>query len=238
MFKCYSSSFSENAIELLIEMNKFEKALVDSGDLKDVSGASYLHFYQEIAAKDSIWTSCKYPFIDSGITVQAMKLIGMCKAEVEKNRHYKSSKVFELEQELYLLGSDSSAPSSPAGVAAVVLYVLDSIDMELPYYKLNTMITLAINQMTVMEREEMLNEHMIDVLLTKNKEVYLNDQLVSIDSVANKIFALLEYIPDSDFDKYKIRIYANPNTDLHFLLKAKNELNRVPLDNLLFVVDK
>ena len=127
IFDCIKSKHDSIGIDIILELDLYEKTLIDKQILKDATGESFLSIYKQMADKD------QFP-IDDFYTInnfdnRSLEITKTCFSSQFDNLS-KNSKVRQLQQrfrEEYALGDVSMS-----NVAAAILEILDNDDYNNP----------------------------------------------------------------------------------------------------------
>ena len=120
IYDCIKSKHDSIGIDIISELDLYEKALIDNQILKDATGESFLSIYKQMADKDQFPIDDFYSI--ENLDNRSLEITKMCFASQSDNLS-KKSKVKQLQQrfrEVYISGD-----ASMSNVAKAILEILD-----------------------------------------------------------------------------------------------------------------
>ena len=234
--ECIEQQFDSIGIDFNAELLKFEEYLIEKGELKDSSGKSYYKIFQETAKNGSVPIYADYPI--EGLTIENFALYSKCFHGQKNNEQLleSDSKLNALYRAFTHLAKKGNFYAS--SVAEEITKVLKPKDFEKEIYRFYALHTFYYTANNNIPTHKKRIRYFASIYINSNHEVYLNDSLTPIDSIAVEINHLRNLNSITELDTVNIRLFAEPEVNISVLSDVKNELKKVRPQKLYYIMEK
>jgi len=218
--RCIDYKYDSLGMDFKGELLQYEQHLVEKELLADTTGQSYVRIFQAAAKENKIPVATNYSI--DGLTVNTFGHFVQClyANRDDRGRRNSGSKInglFRVSDSINATGN-----VTPAILAEAMLTVLDAADFEKDFYRMYALSMFYLADNSRVDNDS--GDQTIDLTITKDEEIFLNDQLIPLDSVAVKINALTKDFSEEEMANHFIRMRVDPQVKMGLVVDVKEQL--------------
>ena len=241
VLNCIYDSGKEVGLDLETEFLEFKKYLINEEVLSNDIGDSYFQIYQGIASKGRVSNYFEYFLIDTLILhakefefgfLELQNIQANCIASARNvdSIAYTESKLNRLS---IAMDSLQKLGNIHLGVIArVITNILTPLDFEHDYYKMVTMLALAMTADVVSYKKEdvIIPNHALHIVLDSKNRILVNREVVNLEDVSGLVFNYEKRYKDLSCICLKSSGYSAYRIYLRIQDKISNAITRLRME--------
>jgi len=231
---CIYDKYDSIEIDIKNEMYFFEKYLINSAQLKDSTGQSYIDIFKIISNTDSFPITSNY-FIKN-FKVQYYDIIDQCRFNIYSHQDFDSlrfQKSINFSEALDSIKNTNDL--KPSIVADCFLSNFDESDFSNSTFKFLTLYNFYfITNPHIFQ--EYTNHYLptIEILIGNDSVVYINDEKKNINDLAYEILKLRNTFSEKGKLNYEILLIIDSNTKMGIVTDIKKQLRKANVKKIRY----